>query len=55
VPARSSNKDEVAARTPLQRNAVPADVAGAILLLATEQARFITGAYLPANGGLQML
>jgi 3-oxoacyl-[acyl-carrier protein] reductase len=34
---------------------VPADVAGAILLLAAEQTRFITGAYLPANGGLQMV
>jgi 3-oxoacyl-[acyl-carrier protein] reductase len=48
-------KDEVAARTPLRRNAVPADVAGAILLLAAEQTRFVTGAYIPANGGLQMI
>ena len=43
-----------AARTPLGRNASPADVAGAIALLASPLARFCTGAYLPANGGVIM-
>lgn len=37
--------------TPLGRVAKPEDVAGAILMLASEQARFITGAYLPVTGG----
>ena len=39
----------------LDRNGVPEDTAGAILLLASEQAKFITGAYLPVIGGMQML
>jgi 3-oxoacyl-[acyl-carrier protein] reductase len=43
-----------AARTPLGRNASPADVAGAIALLASPLAGFCTGAYLPANGGVVM-
>ncbi|MDZ7960691.1 MAG: SDR family oxidoreductase [Aulosira sp. DedQUE10] len=41
--------------TPLQRNGLPEDIAGAILLLASDQAKFITGAYLPVSGGDQML
>ena len=40
--------------TPLGRNASPGDVAGAIALLASPLARFCTGAYLPANGGVIM-
>jgi 3-oxoacyl-[acyl-carrier protein] reductase len=43
-----------AARTPLARNACAEDVAGAIVLLASPLARFCTGAYLPANGGVIM-
>ena len=48
-------KDTVASMTPLKRNGLPEDVAGAIFLLASEEARFITGAYLPVSGGIQML
>ncbi len=48
-------KDLSARMTPLGRNGLPEDVAGAILLLASEEARFITGAYLPVSGGIQML
>jgi 3-oxoacyl-[acyl-carrier protein] reductase len=48
-------KDNMAQMVPLQRNGQPEDVAGAILLLASEQARFITGTYLLVNGGLQMI
>ena len=40
---------------PLKRNGLPEDVAGAILLLASDEAKFITGAYLPVSGGVQML
>lgn len=50
-----STPDEVlqalAARSPFGRNAVPEDVAGAIVLLASDLAAFITGGYLVANGG----
>ncbi len=48
-------KDAAAQQVPLRRNGLPEDVAGAILLLASEEARFITGAYLPVSGGVQML
>ena len=49
------SKDNVAQMTPLRRIGQAEDVAGAILLLASEEARFITGSYLMVNGGLQML
>lgn len=48
-------KENVAQMTPLRRIGQAEDVAGAILLLASEEARFITGSYLMVNGGLQML
>ena len=47
-------RDAIAQMTPLRRIGVPEDIAGAVLLLASEQARFITGAYLPVNGGIFM-
>lgn len=47
--------DERAEGTPLKRNAQPEDIAGGVLLLASEPARFITGTYLMVNGGSQML
>lgn len=48
-------KEASAQTIPLKRNGLPEDVAGAILLLASEEARFVTGAYLPVSGGIQML
>ncbi len=48
-------KDSIAEQTPLRRNAQPEDIAGGVLLLASEPARFITGTYLMVNGGSQML
>lgn len=48
-------KDSVAQMTPLGRNEQPEDVAGAILMLASESARFITGTYLIVSGGAQIL
>lgn len=48
-------KDAMAQITPLGKIGLPEDIAGAILLLASEEARFITGAYLPVGGGIQML
>lgn len=50
-----AHKDASAQMVPLKRNGLPEDVAGAILLLASEEAKFITGAYLPVSGGIQML
>jgi 3-oxoacyl-[acyl-carrier protein] reductase len=52
-PQRS--KDAMARITPLRRNALADDVAGAVVMLASDQARFVTGAYLPVCGGIQML
>ncbi len=49
------SKERVARMTPLGRLAEPEDVAGAVLLLATDHARFVSGAYLAPSGGLQML
>jgi 3-oxoacyl-[acyl-carrier protein] reductase len=49
------DKDASAQMVPLKRNGLPEDIAGAILLLASQEARFISGAYLPVSGGLQML
>jgi 3-oxoacyl-[acyl-carrier protein] reductase len=49
------HKEASAQMVPMRRNGLPEDIAGAILLLASEEARFITGAYLPVSGGIQML
>ncbi len=39
-------------RIPLGRGAEPADIAGAIVFLASDDARFVTGVNLPVDGGL---
>jgi 3-oxoacyl-[acyl-carrier protein] reductase len=41
--------------TPLSRLGQPDDVAGAVLMLASNDARFVTGTYVPVNGGAFML
>ena len=48
-------KEAVARMTPLRRNALADDVAGAVVMLASDEARFVTGTYLPVSGGIQML
>ncbi len=48
-------KEGTAKATPLQRIGVPEDVAGAVLFMASDEARFVTGGYLPVSGGVQML
>ena len=47
-------KDAIAGFTPLRRLAQPEDVAGAVLFFCVDWARFVTGAYLPLSGGVQM-
>ncbi len=42
------------ARTPLGRIGEPDDVAGAVLFCCSDQARFVSGVYLPVSGGSQM-
>jgi len=48
-------KDAVARATPLRRNALADDVAGAVVMLASDEAHFVTGVYLSVSGGIQML
>lgn len=47
-PARSA---PILARTPMGRWGTPDDVAGPVLFLASEAARFVTGVVLPVDGG----
>jgi 3-oxoacyl-[acyl-carrier protein] reductase len=48
-------KDAMARQTPLGRNALAEDVAGAILALVCDEAGFVSGAYVPVSGGSQMM
>lgn len=58
VPAEDTLSDEeraeMVAATPLKRLGVPADIAGAVNFLASEEASFITGAVIDVNGGILM-
>lgn len=45
------HKAMIARLTPLRRNAVPEDVAGAVVALAGDELGFVSGAYLPVSGG----
>lgn len=47
-------KQAMARMTPLGRNALPEDVAGAVLAMACNEAGFVTGAYVPVSGGMMM-
>jgi len=46
--------DEAAAMHPLKRNGTPQDIAYAALYLASDEASFVTGAWLLVDGGLHL-
>lgn len=48
-------KEGSARMTPLGRNAVPDDIAGAVLAVCSDAGRFLTGVYVPVSGGALML
>jgi NAD(P)-dependent dehydrogenase (short-subunit alcohol dehydrogenase family) len=50
-----ANKSAIASRSPLRRNGLPEDIAGAVLFLASDLSRFMTGSYMPVDGGHTML
>lgn len=47
--------DMITSFTPLRRLGEPQDIAGAVLFLCSDQASFVTGAYLPVGGGVLMV
>jgi len=53
-PLPQNVKDALLARIPLGRMGTDAEIAAAILFLASEEAGYITGAVLDVNGGLRM-
>lgn len=50
-----AHKAMAAAQTALRRNGTADDMAGAVLYLASDLSRFMTGCYLPVDGGITML
>lgn len=55
VPMSAAEKERIAANCPMRRNGLPDDMAGAVLFLASELSQFMTGTYLPVDGGFTML
>jgi 3-oxoacyl-[acyl-carrier protein] reductase len=53
-PLAQNVKDAMLARIPLGRMGTDAEIAAAIVFLASEEAAYITGAVLDVNGGLRM-
>lgn len=51
----AAHKEAMARATPLRRNGLPQDVAGAVLMVASAHARFLTGVYVPVSGGMLMI
>ncbi len=47
-------KEATVRTTPLGRIGLPDDVAGAVLMLASDAGRFLTGLYVPVSGGAIM-
>lgn len=55
MPMAPHVKEQIAARSPMRRNALPEDMAGAVVFLASDLSRFMTGTYLPVDGGFTTL
>ena len=55
IPMSPAVKEAIAAGCPMRRNGLPEDMAGAVLFLASDLSQFMTGAYLPVDGGFTML
>ncbi|MBN1601029.1 MAG: amino acid adenylation domain-containing protein [Chitinispirillaceae bacterium] len=55
APMAQQIKETAATRCPLRRNGLPRDIAGAILFLASDLSQFMTGTYLPVDGGYTTL
>jgi NAD(P)-dependent dehydrogenase (short-subunit alcohol dehydrogenase family) len=55
MPMSPVEKARVAANCPMRRNGLPDDMAGAVLFLASDLSQFVTGGYLPVDGGFTML
>ncbi len=47
-------RQQVIANTPLRRVASPEDIARVIAFLASDASSFLTGTYIPVNGGMIM-
>jgi NAD(P)-dependent dehydrogenase (short-subunit alcohol dehydrogenase family) len=54
-PMSPGDKSAIASRCPMRRNGLPEDMAGAVLFLASDLSRFMTGTYVPVDGGYTML
>jgi 3-oxoacyl-[acyl-carrier protein] reductase len=52
---KSGRREEILAQTPLKRVPQPEDLVGAVIFLASEDARHITGAFLICDGGMSMV
>ena len=50
-----SERQAIANMTPLRRTAEPIDIAKSVLLLASDYAQFVTGGYVPVDGGFTMV
>ncbi|MBD7919322.1 amino acid adenylation domain-containing protein [Cellulomonas sp. Sa3CUA2] len=55
MPMAPHVKESVAERSPMRRNGLPEDMAGAVVFLASDLSRFMTGTYLPVDGGFTTL
>ncbi|KAL1842449.1 hypothetical protein VTJ49DRAFT_5186 [Mycothermus thermophilus] len=55
MPMPEQRKTTIASLCPMRRNAVPEDVAGAIVFFASDMSRFMTGTYAPVDGGYTMI
>jgi amino acid adenylation domain-containing protein len=55
MPMSPLEKARIAANCPMRRNGLPDDMAGAVLFLASDLSQFMTGSYLPVDGGFTML